>query len=959
MRHPSNDREAKGVCLVTRIGVLVAGLVLWTGTIAGAARLELFVATNGNDAWSGRLAAPNAEGTDGPLATLECARALIRKQKDSAGLPEGAVVQVRGGLYYMPRPLRLVPGDSGAEGAPIVYRAYRDEKVTLSGGRPITGFTSHKGNILKADVAKLGLKGFAFRQLFFNGKRQHLARYPNFEPDAPVCGGWAFVAGEPVRMYKDIPDEHRRTLVADPKDIHQWARPEEGEVFIFPRYNWWNNILPIASVDAAKHTITTAKDASFGMRPGDRYYARNLFEELDAPGEWYLDTRTATLYFWPPASIEGATITAPVMKNVFSLWKASHITIHGFTIECTEESPIAAWDSQHCTFAGNTIRHAVGHSSSSMAAIRINGRNNTAFGNDIYDVGGRGINLGGGNRETLAPGNNVAENNYIHHTGVLWKAGVAIRVDGVGNRASRNLIHDTPRGGISWNGSDHIIELNHIRHTNTQISDTAGINACNGSWVKRGTVIRYNYIHDTLGFGKNHRNEWVSPYYCWGIYLDNFTCGTHVHGNICARIVLGGPFIHGGRDNLIENNIIIDCGTAQMYYSSWKPKTEKAAQGIRDELAKYGKLPAYQKYPGLPEMFQSTYDEWLQMAGNKFFRNILSFTDPKAAVYSVRELPFDKTQSDYNLIHHVGHPLLIRGLKGVAPEKQWDAWKAHGFEAHSLLADPLFVDPKKDDFRLRPESPALKLGFKPIPFDKIGCYSHPLRASWPIVEAEGVREHPLKLDRMPRPPKPSPRGPRPTFRVPRLKTPIQVDGTVAEAEWSQVNMRRGITLGQDVRGDKAKPVSYAWLTWDDAAFYVAFRNYVNPAKPLKTEAVWNTNDAIEVAVRNPSVGQGAPIFVLRGYPKGQHESSTEAGAPAGLAEALGQEVRYGARIVGKPEWTAEWRIPFAALGVKPVKGLKLDLNLTVRKTASNLWLMWRGTRGCSWQVGEAGIVILD
>jgi len=212
---------------------------------------------------------------------------------------------------------------------------------------------------------------------------------------------------------------------------------------------------------------------------------------------------------------------------------------------------------------------------------------------------------------------------------------------------------------------------------------------------------------------------------------------------------------------------------------------------------------------------------------------------------------------------------------------------------------------------------------------------------------------------MPKPPKRSPRGPRPAFRVPRLKTPITVDGTIAKGEWDQVGLKHGITLRQDVRGDRAKPISYAWLTWDDAALYVAFRNYVDPAKPLKTEAVWNPNDAVEVALRVRSKGQGAPIFVLRGYPKGQHESSTEAGAPAQQADALGQTVQFGAAIVGKGEWTAEWRIPFAAIGAKPANGLSLDLNLTVRKPATNLWLMWRGTRASSWKVGEAGIVDLN
>ena len=82
-------------------------------------------------------------------------------------------------------------------------------------------------------------------------------------------------------------------------------------------------------------------------------------------------------------------------------------------------------------------------------------------------------------------------------------------------------------------------------------------------------------------------------------------------------------------------------------------------------------------------------------------------------------------------------------LKEATALSEWESWQAMGQDVHSLVADPLFVDPEKDDYRLRPESPAFKLGFKPIPVEKIGPYNDPLRASWPIVEAEGARERPL------------------------------------------------------------------------------------------------------------------------------------------------------------------------------------------------------------------------
>ncbi|MBM3211888.1 hypothetical protein FJZ33_06705, partial [Candidatus Poribacteria bacterium] len=262
--------------------------------------LNLFVAVNGNDEWSGKLPDPNTGKTDGPFATLEHARDEIRKMKSSGRLSNGANVFVRGGMYYLKKTFTLGPEDSGTPDAPIVFRAYQNEKPVLVGGKQITGFVPYKGNILKADTKSQGFDGIYFRQLFFQGKRQHLARYPNYDPENPYGGGWAYADGEFIPMYKDIPGESRRSLHYKASDAREWANPEEGEVFVFPRYNWWNNIVGIESIDKDKRIMNLKADCSYPIRPGDRYYVKNIFEELDAPGEWYLDKQTGTLYFWPP-----------------------------------------------------------------------------------------------------------------------------------------------------------------------------------------------------------------------------------------------------------------------------------------------------------------------------------------------------------------------------------------------------------------------------------------------------------------------------------------------------------------------------------------------------------------------------------------------------------------------------------------------------------------------------------
>jgi len=529
-----------------------------------------FVATDGNDAWSGKLAEPNAEKTDGPLATLARARDEIRKQKAAGAAGRGFTVSVRAGVYCLDKTFTLTAEDAGTADAPIRYQAYPGETPILVGGRRVTGFTRHQGEILKADVGAQGFRGVYFRQLLFDGRRQHLARFPNYDPENPYAGGWSYVDGKPIPMYAQIPGEDRRTLVVRPDDLHDWARVTEGEVLVFPRYNWWNNVLRIGSLDRDTRVMKLAGDASYFIRPGDRYFVRNLFEELDAPGEWYLDRDTWTLYFWPPSPIDEAAVYAPTLQTVVKMAGASHVTLRGFTIECCEGTAVEIVDSTDCRIVGSTVRNVGGRCTSGIAAVSVSGgRRVGVVGCDVYQVGSHAIRLSGGDRKTLTPGDHYAENNYIHHTGVFYKQGVGVQLGGVGNRASHNLIHDCPRFGVLYGGNDQVIEWNHIRHVDLETADTGATYSGGRDWLSpRGTVIRYNYIHDVFGFGK-HEGRWTTPHYCWGIYLDDNSAEVHVVGNVVVRALRGLLHFHCARDNLVENNIFVDGQLQQIEMNGW------------------------------------------------------------------------------------------------------------------------------------------------------------------------------------------------------------------------------------------------------------------------------------------------------------------------------------------------------------------------------------------------------
>jgi len=886
-----------------------------------ASGAEWFVAIDGNDAWSGTLPAPNTAHTDGPFATLPRARAEVR-HAIAAGNAEPKTVQIRGGTYFLPESLKFTPEDSGTAAAPVVWTSFESEKPLLIGGRTITDWKPWKGAIQQANLEEQGFHTPDFKQLFFDGKRQPLARYPNYDPENPYGGGWAYADGKDLPMYEDVPGENKRTFHYRPEDTRTWSRPDEVEVFVFARFNWWNDIVRIASLDPEKRQITTARDCSYAIRPGDRYFFQNALEELDSPGEWYLDRKTAMLYFWPPSPLEHTPVFAPTTRTLIECApKTSYLTFRGFTMECAEGNAVMLTGCDHCLIAANTIRNT---GDMSGTAVVINGgTENGVVGNDISEVGRSCISLSGGDRKTLTPAGNYADNNYLHHFGVFYKQGVGVELIGVGNRVAHNLIHDGPRFGILHGGNKNLIEFNRIRHVSLETEDTGGIYSNGRDWLTpRGTVIRYNFISDVLGYGRAG-DHWVSPYFAWGIYLDDNSAGVDVIGNIVTRCTRAGIHAHAARDCRVENNIWANNGQWQYDFHGWSTAQNFWTKNVETMTKNYESVvnePAWKGMRGMdyPPGEAPLPPNGYVTRGDEFLHNIVTYHDPKSQALSVLQIPFSHNRFDENLYWHDDlplrtgyhlagktisenltpntgfrdgkdgslprdwnwqvHPLptatagLINDGAGtdarvlrmdaafntekprdnypivvsselplspghtyrlgaqmratkpeakaalmlqcyIAPKDgakghfwasagnvtagmdwklqeftfrtpspgesgwddrmktfriridfkdhegsldirnvdlrevesldEWQSWQKNGNDTHSQVADPKFVAPEKDDFRLSPDSPAWKLGFQRIPVEKIGPYQDSLRASWPIVEAEGAREKPM------------------------------------------------------------------------------------------------------------------------------------------------------------------------------------------------------------------------
>ncbi len=653
---------------------------------------DLFISLEGSDGHAG--------SHQEPFRTLERARDRIRALKQAAQLPDGGLtVWLREGLYQRQQTFELTEQDSGSAGAPIVYCAYPGEQVQITGGRQITGFTpvtnsdilqylseSARGNVLVANLPTQGITHFGHPvavgsrpQVFFNNQPMTLARWPNED--------WA----RTVKVTDAGLDEnasHGGKFIYGGDEPDRWVGKTGVFLHGFWTHDWADDILCVQSIDAQKKEITLADRHGYGLDTrgyGERrYYALNILEELDCPGEWYLDRTTGQLYFWPPASVENATVTLSMREEpLISLNGASYITIQGLTIECCRSHAVTINKGSHNLIADCVVRN-IGN----RAVVLSTTTNSGVVACDIYSIGAGGIILDGGDRQSLQPGSNYAVNNHIwDYARRKLTYGPAVQLRGVGNRVAHNLIHDAPHNAILLSGNDHLIEFNEIHHVCQETGDV-GAFYVGRDWTERGTVIRYNYFHHIAGYED----------YSMAVYLDDCASGTTVFGNLFYQ-TRWAVFIGGGRDNIVENNIFVGCqvhpavhidarglNRLSMVYETMKMRLEKV---------NYLQPPYSDRYPEIAQLtayYQG--EEGVPPGGNRIIRNV-----------------------------SVGGQWL--GISGSVPEQ------ATLIQDNLVTDDPGFVAPEQGNFQLKDDSPAYALGFQRIPLEQIGLCTDEYRSSLP------------------------------------------------------------------------------------------------------------------------------------------------------------------------------------------------------------------------------------
>lgn len=665
---------------IRRLAILPALIVISFNVQA----LDLYVSKSGKDTNPGTIARP--------LATIEAAQKKIRT------IHESVVVYVREGTYYLKKPVVFLPEDSRKPDEAVIYKSYQGEKVVISGAAEILPkWSPYKKNIFKTTVPAHVI----FDQLFLNGQKQRMARYPNYDPASSHFGGYS----------EDV---------LSPEKIKSWKNPEGAFIHALHKHEW-----------GGYHYLVTGKEnegnlkmeggfqnnRQMGMHAKYRFI-ENIFEELDTTKEWYFDKKQKVLYLYSRdlQSLDNARILTPQIKSLFEFRGTEKNPVRNISVEGFEfahvlrtfmETKEPLLRSDWAIFRGGTVllegtencsvRNCYFKEVGGNAVFFSNyNRKSEVSGCHIENIGASGVCFVGdpaavrspsfeysqaipyeqldkqpGPKTSNYPAECKVSDNLMHGLGQVEKqiAGVQISM-AMDITVSHNTIYNIPRSGINvsegtWGG--HMIEFNDVFNTVLETGDHGSFN----SWGRdrywhpnRETMNRLAAEHPAtilLDAQKTVviRNNRFRCDHGWDIDLDDGSSNYHIYNNLCLN---GGLKLREGFQRVVENNIIVN--------NSFHPHV------------------------------------WFSNSGDVFRKNIVL-----KPYYPIQTKEWGK-EVDFNLFPDV---------------KALDAAKSNQTDAHSQAGDPLFIDPAKGDYTVKAGSPALALGFVNFPMDQFGVTTPALK----------------------------------------------------------------------------------------------------------------------------------------------------------------------------------------------------------------------------------------
>jgi hypothetical protein len=673
---------------------------------AASGNFDFYVSSKGNDAWSGRLAEPAADGRDGPVATLERAARLVaalRSQEPRRDRP--VVVGVRGGTYFLEHAFTLRPGDSGTSRSPTVYAAVDGERPVLSGGVKISNWTAAARGRWQASLPEVRSGQWSFAQLFVGEQRR-------FRPRLPEHGYFHIEEGIGRRQFAF----EGRDMVAD------WSRRSDIEVLAF--HDWSASRLHIANIDTASRRVTLAGRAWTNLITGHRYVVDNVRDALLSPGQWYLDRSSGELTYIPRPgeSMDTTEVVAPRLNRLLMLQGdaaggrfVQHVVFRGLSFahsnwvlapqglsmpqaEIGVDAAIVVAAARDISFEAIAVRHVGGYA----IAIGAGSRDNRIEDCELVDLGAGGVKIGYAGppswdatkiipeQPRLPTSHNVVRNCLIAHGGRLHPAGVAVWIgQSFANHVEHNDIFDFYQTGISvgwtWGygpsaARDNDIGFNDVHHIGQGVmSDMGGVYTLG---VQPGTVVHDNHIHGVRAL----------RYGGWGLYADEGSSTIVFERNLVDHTGSAGFFQHFGHENIIQNNIFALAAHDQI-------------EGTRPE-----------QHVTFRFLHNIVYWE----GGGPLIAGCHVATDPCPITFVL----------DGNIYWNASGEKRI--FPGDLDLPQWQI--LHGQDRNSIVADPQFEDVANSDFTLKPSSPAIGLGFRQFGPERAGRTGDPrLTGSLPPV----------------------------------------------------------------------------------------------------------------------------------------------------------------------------------------------------------------------------------
>ena len=660
-----------------------------------ASTVELFLSPMGKDSNPGSKARP--------LKTFAAAQIAVRKLKSRAPV----TVWFREGIYYLSDTIVFTAEDSGSEVNPVTFAAFPGEEAVISGGLKLSPvWKPYRDGIQQTQVPP----GLRTDQIFLNGQRQILARYPNYDPKAEYFDGWS-------------PDAFSQARAA------RWADPAGGFIHAMHRSMWGDFHYVITGKNAAGEVTYEGgwqNNRRMGMH--DKYrFVEGIFEELDSPGEWFLNEKTSTLYFYPPAgaALRISTIEAVRLRHLVEFRgteqnPAKWLNLRGLTFRHTARTfmdnrePLLRSDwttyrggalfingAENCSvedcfldqLGGNAVFVNMYNREIAIRRCHIAraGANGVAFIGDpkavrspLFEYEQRqsfnDIDLTPGPKTNNYPAKCVVEDCLIYLTGRVEKQTAGVQISMSSGITLRHCsIYDVPRAGINisegtWGG--HVVEFCDVFDTVKETGDHGSFN----SWGRDRYWGLKNIDLNTVTTGPNRnlpladvvepiilRNSRWRCDHGWDIDLDDGSSNYHIYNNLALN---GGIKNREGFFRTVENNVMVG--------NSFHPHV------------------------------------WYGNSEDVFRRNIV-FT----AYKPIRVNPPWGKECDYNLLHSPGK---------TETQPAAGLQKQSGRDAHSVEADALFVNPAAGDYRVREGSPTLSLGFVNFPMDQFGVQSPKLKA---------------------------------------------------------------------------------------------------------------------------------------------------------------------------------------------------------------------------------------